>query len=119
MKKIWIILIGLVLVSCASQTPSTTDLPPTNTPVPPTRTPLARWPENFHFCRPKDDGSGTSDCVKISSDEDWLALNPLAGERLVPWPEGMEMPPLPEGLEWESLLDTSIGENIWTIVVVE
>ena len=120
MKKIVIILIGLILVSCATQRPGpSVEAPSVDTPIPPTRTPLARWPENYHFCRPKDDGSGTADCVSIASDEEWLALNPIAGERLVPWPEGMELPPLPEGFELEYLLDQSIGENIWTIVETE
>ena len=109
---VWVLICSSLIIGCA--TPS---------PVEPTIASAsnADWPEDFRFCRPKGDGSGTSDCRHIQSVEDWLALEPVLGERIPTWPEDGPLPPLPEGLTWDYMLyqDNGASTYIWTIVASE
>jgi hypothetical protein len=64
----------------------------------------ANWPEDFHFCQQKVDGSGQTDCWHIQSVEDWLALESVQGETIPTWLESGSLPLLPKGLTWDYTL---------------
>jgi hypothetical protein len=92
------------LVPATESKPSATSEP---TEIPPTPEPEEvekDWPDALPFCRSNPDKpEGESDCWVLKSDDEWMALEPHAGDEFATafWPEGMELPSLPEGLEWK------------------
>ena len=86
--------------SAPTATIKPTDFPPTPQP----EEAVKDWPDALPFCRANPDKpEGESDCWVLKSDDEWLALEPVAGDEFATafWPEGMELPALPEGLEWK------------------
>ena len=97
-----------------------TDIPPTPT----SEQSEASWPDAFQFCRTNPDNlEGEADCWVLKSTEQWLDLDPRAGDELAVafWPMNMPLPPLPEGLEWEKerrLIKEDNAGHIYFWVVV-
>jgi len=109
----------------AAPTPTSkpTDIPPTPQPEEPENP----WPDALPFCRANPDNpEGEADCWVLKSVEEWLALDPQAGDEFAEayWPANLPMPPLPEGLEWQKerrLIKEKDGGyiNFWIVVASE
>lgn len=84
--------------STATSKPS--EAPPTPEPEEP-ETP---WPDALPFCRSNPDNpEGEADCWVLKSVDEWLELEPRAGDEFAEayWPVNLPMPSLPDGLEWQ------------------
>ena len=100
-----------------------TDIPPTPEPEKSETT----WPDTLPFCRSNPDNpEGQADCWVLKSVDDWLELEPRAGDEFAEayWPASIPMPPLPAGMEWEKerrLIKEKGGGyiNFWVVVAGE
>ena len=86
----------------SAPTPTTipTDIPPTPQP----EEPETSWPDALPFCQSDPQNpEGEADCWVLKSVDEWLDLEPRAGDEFAEayWPMHLPMPPLPDGLVWE------------------
>jgi hypothetical protein len=114
-------------VPATESKPIATSVP---TEIPPTPEPEEvekDWPDALPFCRANPDKpEGEADCWALKSVDEWLDLEPRAGDEFAEayWPASLPMPPLPDGLEWEKesrLIKEKGGGyiNFWVVVANE